>query len=740
MKTLPLACGDCRLNASLQLRSLTPAALVAAALLAASVTGCATKHTGHKSGSQSGTSASSSAVATAPRASRENIPELTKKVEFARDRVFPSLVNITVITVSYWGGSETKGGSTGSGTIISPDGLIVTNHHVVEDGKSFKVTLADKREATATLVGDDPMTDLAVLRINMADLGAAGSENAKLPVATFGNSDDLEVGDYVIAMGAPYGLSRSVTLGVVSNTERVFTGMSGDDIADQEFDFDVSSDIFTRWIQHDALILPGNSGGPLVNLKGEIIGVNTRGGSGMGFANPTSLVKYVVDNLIEHKEVPRSTIGANFKSVKRAGFQEGVLINSVNENGPADKAGLKAGDVMLAINGQSTSARFPEEIPLVLRRIAEKPVGTTVEVSYKRDGQTGTVNVTTEKLLKERGNEMALRLFGLSVSEITDKMARNRNFDNTNGALVIGVKGGSPAETAEPQFAFGDVIKSMDGVAINSLEDLVNQYKAMAAKDPLPEFVTIEFDRNGKNQLTLIKPRPEKRDDPPRELPKGWIGVATQPVLKDLAKQMGIGEQVGFRVTRIYPNTLAANSGIKVGDVITRVNAEAMTPRGMQDAGMLQRRVRQLGTSGEATLTVLRDKQPMDVKVPLERTRITAEEALRDSNRDFEMSVRELTFFDRDDNRWDESVTGVMVVSVERVGWAGLAGMVEGDVIQRINNENVTDLPSYRKAMEKISKDQPSRVAFFVQRGNRTQFKFAEPEWKPTTAKAEEKK
>jgi S1-C subfamily serine protease len=203
MKTLPLACGDCRLNASLQLRSLTPAALVAAALLAASVTGCATKHTGHKSGSQSGTSASSSAVATAPRASRENIPELTKKVEFARDRVFPSLVNITVITVSYWGGSETKGGSTGSGTIISPDGLIVTNHHVVEDGKSFKVTLADKREATATLVGDDPMTDLAVLRINMADLGAAGSENAKLPVATFGNSDDLQVGDYVIAMGAP---------------------------------------------------------------------------------------------------------------------------------------------------------------------------------------------------------------------------------------------------------------------------------------------------------------------------------------------------------------------------------------------------------------------------------------------------------------------------------------------------------------------------------------------------------
>ncbi|HLP86137.1 MAG TPA: PDZ domain-containing protein [Phycisphaerales bacterium] len=730
MKTPARASGD-------SFTTRTPTLLLAlAATFAAGLSGCASKHAAHGSDKHAEKSATAVPARTKETAPRQNIPDLTRKVEFARDRVFPSLVNITVITVSYWGGTETKGGSTGSGTIISPDGLIVTNHHVVEDGKTFKVTLADKREATATLVGDDPMTDLAVLRINMKDLG----ENTTLPVASFGNSDELQVGDYVIAMGAPYGLSRSVTLGVVSNTERVFTGMSGDDIADQEFDFDVSSDIFTRWIQHDALILPGNSGGPLVNLQGEIIGVNTRGGSGLGFANPTSLVKYVVDNLIAHGEVPRSTIGANFKSVKRAGFQEGVLINSVNENGPADKAGLKAGDVMLAINGQSTSARFPEEIPLVLRKIAEKPVGTSLDISYKRDGQVGTAKVTTEKLLKERGDETALRLFGLSVSQITDKMARNRNFDSTQGALVIGVKGGSPAEIAEPSLTWGDVIKSMDGVAINSLEDLVNQYKVMAAKDPLPEFVTIEFDRNGKNQLTLIKPRPEKRDDPPRELPKGWIGIATQPILKDLAKQMGLGDQVGFRVTRIYPGTLASNSGLQVGDVITKVNGEAMAPRGMQDAGMMQRRVRQLGTSGEATLTVLRNKQPVDVKVPLERTRITAEEALRDSNRDFEMSVRELTFFDRDDNRWDESVNGVMVVSVERVGWAGLAGMVEGDVIQRINNEVVTDLTSYRKAMEKISKEQPERVAFFVQRGNRTQFKFAEPEWKPTTDKAEEKK
>ncbi len=656
-------------------------------------------------------------------------PDMHAKIEQARDKVFPALVNITVITVSYWGGKETKGGSTGSGTIISADGLVVTNHHVIDDGKSFKVTLADKREVSATLVGDDPMTDLALLRLNVSELGGAA-----LPVASFGDSDKLEVGDYVMAMGAPYGLARSFTLGVVSNTERVFTSFSGDDIQDQEFDFDVSSDIFTRWLQHDALILPGNSGGPLVNLDGQIIGVNTRGGSGMGFANPSSLVKRVVDELMQHGEVTRSTIGANFKSVKRTGYKEGVLINSVIEGAAADKAGLKAGDVVTAMDGVAISAKFPEEIPLVLRRIADKPVGTPIQLTYMRDGQSGSATVTTERMLKERGKETSLRMFGLSVSEITDKMARNRNLDSTEGVLCLGVRGGGPAEIAEPAIGFGDIIKAVDGTQIKTVQDAVDAYKAIVAKEPMPEFVTIEFDRNGKNHLTLIKPRPDKPDDPPRELPKAWIGVATQPVLKDLSKQLGLPEnQTGFRVTRVYPRTVAATSGLAQGDIIVAVNDKPVSPRSIQESGMFLRAVRQLTINGTAKLKVLRDTQPMDIEVPLERTKITQEEALRDTNRDFELTVRELTFFDLDDNRWDENTQGVVVVNTERAGWAGLAGVGDGDLIQKINSSTITDLASYRKAMDEIAKQQPERVSFFILRGTRTQFKFAEPQWKPTT-------
>lgn len=661
--------------------------------------------------------------------------DIRQAINQARDKVFPALVNISVVSVSYWGGKETKGASTGSGTIVSEDGLVVTNQHVVDEGKTFRVTLSDKREVSATLVGQDRMTDLAVLRINMDAL-----KGGPLPaIASWGDSDSLNVGDYVMAMGAPYGLSRSVTLGIVSNTERVFASMSGDDIADQEFDLDTSSDIYTRWIQHDALILPGNSGGPLVNLRGQVVGVNTRGGAGLGFANPSNFARDIAMELIDKNEVTRSTIGVAFKSIRRTGLTEGVLLNSVDADGPAARAGLEAGDVVLTMNGKPVMARFPEEIPLVLRTIAQQPVGTSIGFTYKRGQTPGTATVITEKLLRERGEETALRVLGISVSEITDRMVRARRLTSKEGAMVLGVRGGGPSATAEPSVNFGDVIRAINGKKVAKLEDLVEAYKALAAQDPLPEFVTLEFDRAGKNTLTLVKPRPDKKEDPPRELPKAWIGVATQPLLQELAAQVGMKDNPGFRVTRVYPGTLAEQAGLKTGDVIVSLNGDAMRPRGMQDSGMLQRTVRRLSAGEDATLSVLREGQPVEVNVTLERTRLTPEEALRDENRDFELSVRELTFFDRDDNRWEESVQGVIVESAERAGWAGLAGIFPGDVIQRIDGQTVTDIHSYRKVMESLAKKQPERVAIVVLRGLRTQFKFAEPQWKPAAPADEER-
>lgn len=648
----------------------------------------------------------------------------------ARDKVFPALVNVHVVTVEYWSGKETKGEGVGSGTIISSEGHILTNAHVTNSGKKYKVTLADKQEISAEMVGEDPATDLAVLKLNLKEL----KEPGKLPVAKIGDSDQLQVGDYVLAMGSPFALSRSVTLGIVSNTSRVFvSSFSGNDEVDEVDRIDGQrTGMFTNWIQHDALINPGNSGGPLVNLQGEVVGVNTRGGSGMGFASPSNLARKIADKLIAHGSVPRSYLGVAFRQLDKSGLKEGVLVTSVAKDTPAARAGLQAGDVVTKLDGQSITIRFAEEIPPLARLIADKPVGSNINVEFTRGGETKTTTITTEKLLRDRGEKTALRGWGIAVEEITDLIAREQQLDSTDGVWVTSIRGGGPAALAEPSLNFGDVIRAVGGKPVKDLPELVARYRELMAQDPIPEYLTIQFDRRGKNQITVIKPRPDKPEDPPREAAKAWIGVATQPVLKELADQLGGPQFQGFRVTRVYPRTLAEKSELKVGDIITAINGDKVIPRGMQDARVLDRAVRRLKIDDSAKLTVLRGSETVEVPVTLERTRIGPEEARRDDNKDFELTVRELTFFDRDDNRWDETVTGVMVSDAARGGWAALGGMFAGDLIQRINDQPVTDLGTYRKVMADLTKAQPERVTFVVLRGTRTFFRFVEPEWKPT--------
>jgi len=671
----------------------------------------------------------------APEASIHAADAVKLQVFAARDRVFPALANIRVTTVSYWGGKEQKDGSNGSGTIITEQGHIITNHHVVDRGVKFKVTLADKTEIDADLVGEDPLTDLAVIKIR-TDLLPKGQI---LPIAQWGDSTQLAVGDTVLAMGSPFSLSRSVTLGIVSNVERVFYNTWTNDREMQPDEIDgQTTGIFTRWIQHDALINPGNSGGPLVNLQGQIIGINTRGGAGMGFATPSSLARDVANQLIEKGQVVRSDIGLSLKPIEKTGLTAGVLVNSVAQTppGPAASAGIQAGDVITAIDGQPVTVRFVEEVPPLLRMIADKPVGTTLTVNYTRNGQAGTAMVTTERLLRERGDETALRAWGISVAQITERMARERRLPSREGVVVSGVRGGSPAATAEPPITWGDIITSIDGQPVKDLPAIIQRYKGMMdnGAEQIPETMLVQFDRRGKNNVTILKPRPRAKEDPPREVPKAWLGVAVQPVLRELAKGLGFEGTTGFRITRVYPRTLAAGTDLRVGDVITAINGESLSPRTLQDAGQFSRKIRQMKIEDQPTLTVLRDGKPLELKVPLERTRIGPDEARKDENKDFELSVRELTFFDRDDNNWDESITGVLVESAEAAGWAGQGGLAPGDLIIRIDQTDITDIGTYRKAIEEVTKRQPERVVFVVLRGVNTGFKFVEPEWRPSVA------
>ncbi len=653
--------------------------------------------------------------------------ELRGLVAAARDRVFPALVNINVVTLEYYGGKEHKGRSVGSGTIISAQGHVLTNQHVTDEGKRFRCTLADKQEIAADLVGEDPLTDLAVLKLNLAELRDAGKS---LPIAHFGDSDELEIGDYVMAMGSPLALARSVTLGIVSNPQRVFAGATSD-VDDMELSSGQTTGLFTRWIQHDANINPGNSGGPLVNLKGEIVGINELGSGSIGFAIPSNLARKVAEMLIARGEVPRSWVGVSFKPIEKTGLTRGVLINSITRGGPAEKAGLAAGDVVLAIDDEPVTVRFPEEVPPLLGRLAELPIGTAVRFSYQRGDKHEVATLTTEKLKHDKGDEKSLRTWGLTVMEITDKMAMDYRLDNTQGAMVSSVRQGGPANLAEPALSEADVIRSIDRQPVRNLTELVDAYNRIMERKPLPEYVLIEFDRLGQNQVTLLKPRPDEDENPPREIPKAWIGIATQPVIAKLSAQLKQGDSRGFRITRVYPGTTAAQSGLRVGDIVTALNGERIIPKGMQDAGQLGLRVRKLSIGETARLTVLREGKPEQISVVLDRTRVTPEEAHHETNRDFELTVREITFFDRDENRWGDEVQGVIVQQVEAAGWAGLGGVQRGDVIQSIAGRDVRDLKSYHRAMEAVAQTQPERVVFVVLRGVRTRFQYVEPEWKP---------
>jgi serine protease Do len=651
---------------------------------------------------------------------RDGMRQLVRE---ARDRVFPALVHIEAVTVEYEGGEEVKGRTAGSGTIISKQGHVLTNQHVTQHGRQFRCTLSDRREATAELVGEDPLTDLAILKLDLRSLQGGGD----LPIARFGDSSRLEVGDYVMAMGSPFSLSRSVTLGIVSNTERVFAqGFFGRSADEFELEPGQRTGLFTVWIQHDALINPGNSGGPLVDLAGEVVGINELGGASIGFAIPSRLAKEVAEALIARGEVTRSSIGVSFRPLLETGLERGLLVDSVTAGGPGARAGLKTGDVVLALDGQPTTARFYEELPPIMSRIAGLPLGARLRLTVARGGREEPIEVVTEKMERDRGDERAFRAWGFTAEELTAKRRRDLALDAPAGVLVTGVRSGGSAQLAQPPLAAGDVVTAIGGRPIQGLADLAARYPQLSAT---ADGMLVEFDRRGKSYLTVLAGRGGEDEPPPRELAKAWVGIATQPVPETLAARLSAADVRGFRVTRVYPHTAASATGLAVGDLIVALNGEPLVPRGMEDAGLFDSRVRRLEVDGAATLTVLRGGKPRQETVHLEQTRTTPAEAGREKSDALGLTVREVTFFDRDENRWPDEVGGVLADRVEAAGQAEAGGVRPADLVERVDRYPVRDLASYKQALAALAAARPKRVAVVVRRGERSHLRYLEPDW-----------
>jgi serine protease Do len=416
------------------------------------------------------------------------------------NQLLDAVVCIDVREVNYEEGSRRFEASIGSGVVLSEDGLILTNAHVASPrAVEINVTLASLEHVGAKLVGWDHWTDLALLRLDMDDVRRRG---LKFSHAEFGDSSKLYTGETVYAVGTPYGLKRTVTRGIISNTSRYFEDDRGVD------GYETGS--FNTWLQTDAAINPGNSGGPLVTEDGRVVGITSRaylGANNLGFAIPANVARLTVAGLVRDGTITRSYIGIvpsplqDLEKFYSLALDTGMLIASVDPGSPAARAGLHGGDILLAVNRRDVDARFPEQLPAIQNFIASQPVGSTVALMVKDGAGTREVNVVTEKLESSVGEECVFEAWGLSVRKVSRAYARENELEDDTGVLVIGVRPGYPADAAGLET--GDIITRVNRRAVASL-DVIKA--ADAAYKARPDPILVEAERDRRVALYIIKP------------------------------------------------------------------------------------------------------------------------------------------------------------------------------------------------------------------------------------------
>lgn len=652
------------------------------------------------------------------RAIRDNL-------EAARKRVYPALVNITCVTRYFVGGRAQRSPSGGSGVIVTPQGHVLTNYHVAGRATLITCTLPGGETLEADVVAHDPLTDLSVLKLRT---NKRTRPRVLFPYAKLGNSDALRVGDTVIALGNPLMLSSSMTLGIVSNTQRVFTDFTGTELEEQELDRGEKTGMFTRWIQHDALILPGNSGGPLVNTRGEVVGINELGGSGVGFAIPSNIAAMVLKEVLAYGRVRRGWLGISILPVEKLGRKTGALVASVSPGSPAEKAGLLPGDILLSLNGKPIHARFFEQVPLVYQCIAAMRPGTKVQIRCLRGGKPRALVATVALMERFVGDEEEIRNMGVTIQELTTAMAQARRLPGMVGVLITGLRPGYPFEGAQPRLAPGDVVLSVGGQPTPNIAAFRRALAATKKRE-----IPIAFRRRDEQLVAVVKMPEESSSDASRELPKAWIGIKTQVVTPEIAAALGIPDARGFRVTEVYPGTQASRAGLQVGDVITALNGEALMASRAQDAQDLRRAVEDMSVGEEAELRVLRligaERKVLPIKLALEAAPRSDAEAKKLSQKEFEFIAREITPLDRMENRWVKDAEGLIVADVTMGGWAQMAGLRVDDVILSVNGIPTPNVEALEKAFEIARKSRRSVITIFVRRGYRTHFVFIEPDW-----------
>jgi serine protease Do len=614
-----------------------------------------------------------------------------------------------------------KGRSSGSGAIISPDGHIVTNHHVAGRATRITVRLADRQEVRATLVGTDALSDLAVLKIDRSDLR---DPSAELPVAKFGDSSTLKVGDVVLAMGSPAGVSQSVTQGIVANTEMIAPGGA------MRLDGEAVGEL-VRWIGHDAVIFPGNSGGPLVNLRGEIVGINEVGIGSLGGAIPSNLARKVSEELIANGHVRRSWIGLNAQPLlKTMDTPAGILVGGVIDGSPAETAGVRGGDVLTRFNGVDIPAsRAPEDVPLFNRLVLEAAVGSAIQLDGFRDGKAMSWKMTAAEREPAEPREQELLSWGITARDLTDLAAKQLLRDDSEAVLVQSIRPGGAAAAAKPAIREGDLILSVNDKPTPDLQALLDVSRGITAGKSEPVPVLVAYEQQGLSYLTVVKIGPEPDPDRPGIVKKAWLGVDTQVISADLAEALDIPGAKGVRVTRVHPGTTAENAGLKTGDLILKLDGTVIPASRPEDSDLFATLLRQYRVGTEVVLTTRRGTEELQIKATLELGHEGTSELDSHEFETLEFTTRDLGQEDRVAKKLPDDFKGVLVTAVAPAGWAALGGLAVGDMLVTVDGKPVESVESLKSVLAAVEENRRSPFVLFIRRGITTRFIELEPAW-----------
>jgi serine protease Do len=640
-------------------------------------------------------------------------------VHAALAKVAPSLVRIHVVSIDHQDGRELKREASGSGTIITPEGHVLTNHHVAGKTKVITCTLASREEIPAELVGTDPLSDIAVLKLKP-------DTPRRFPTAIFGSSTTLQVGDRVLALGSPLALSQSVTMGIVSNTEMImprlfwpFNRMTleGEDVGS-----------LVRWIGHDAPIFGGNSGGPLVNLRGEIVGVNEIS-MGLAGAIPSELAREVAQAIIADGRVKRSWIGLDVQPLlKSSKVSRGVLVGGTIAGSPAAAAGFEPGDIVLKVGAEAVSVRFAEEVPLFNQLVMRLPSGKPVDIVVLRRGSERTLRVVPEERESVEAPVVELPLVGITASNLTAWSAKELKRGSREGVRVRGVRPGGAAAEGRPALEQDDVIVELDGKPVPGVAALTTMIDERIKGRTEPLSALIAFDRGRDRLLTVIEIGRPGLEDPGLETRKAWVPVSVQVLTPPLAERLGLSGKSGVRITRVLDGSAEA-AGLRVGDIVTSVDDNPVEASQPSDEDLFATMIRQYRIGSTVKLTVLRDGQERHVAVKLDRSPRLPREMRKYEDANFEFRVRDMTAADQVERSWAEGQKGVLVEAVSEGGWAALGQLGDGDVLLEIDGEAVPDVEAVKQKMERIAEKRPSTVVLKVRRGIRTLFVELQSAW-----------